>query len=441
MKERLTNNLGLKVLAILLAFFVWLIVSNVSNPLELKTQEVKVEILNEQVLKNSNLTYEVIGKSTVTVSYEVHTLDAHKISNQDFRAYADLSELYDVTGSIPIKIEVVNNKPLINNPSARPGVLQIETEAIQTKGFDLQTHIIGNAEEGYAQGTITLSPNHVDVTGAISAIGKINSVGVEIDLNGRNADFTSALTPVYYDANGNELEMGDEISLNISDVVCKVQILKVKNLNLDFQVSGKVASGYRFTGVESDVKAVSVEGMKSALASLSTLTVPGDLLKLDGATRDISVQVDISSLLPEDVILAGGEEIVASIVLKVEPLETRGLKVATEDIIFTGTEAGKTYAFSTKTLQVDIRGLTEDLDALDLEKLNLEVDVSHMEDGSNKGTLTMDLGEVFELVSAEAFEVLVESEVSDTAVDTKGTEGTTAEETTKETIKETTSSS
>lgn len=55
MKERLTNNLGLKVLAILLAFFVWLIVSNVSNPLELKTQEVKVEILNEQVLKNSNL--------------------------------------------------------------------------------------------------------------------------------------------------------------------------------------------------------------------------------------------------------------------------------------------------------------------------------------------------------------------------------------------------
>ena len=110
MKERLTNNLGLKLLSVFLAFFVWLFVSNVSNPLISDSVDVQVDIINEEILTNNNLTYEVVGKNKVTVSYEVHTLDRHKIKASDFRAYADLSELYDVTGSIPVKVEMVNNK-------------------------------------------------------------------------------------------------------------------------------------------------------------------------------------------------------------------------------------------------------------------------------------------------------------------------------------------
>ena len=44
----------------------------------------------------------------------------------------------------------------------------------------------------------------------------------------------------------------------------------MKNLGLDFQVGGEVADGYRFTGVESDVKSISVEGRKATLASLDS---------------------------------------------------------------------------------------------------------------------------------------------------------------------------
>ena len=32
MKEKLTNNLGLKIISVFLAFFVWLAVVNISNP-------------------------------------------------------------------------------------------------------------------------------------------------------------------------------------------------------------------------------------------------------------------------------------------------------------------------------------------------------------------------------------------------------------------------
>ena len=46
MKERLTNNLGLKILSVVIAVFMWLIMVNV--------QEVTGEMINAEVLAKAN---------------------------------------------------------------------------------------------------------------------------------------------------------------------------------------------------------------------------------------------------------------------------------------------------------------------------------------------------------------------------------------------------
>lgn len=84
MKERLTNNLGLKILSVVIAVFMWLIMVNVSNPLVSDSQEVTVDMINAEVLEKSNLTYEIIGKKTVTISYEVRIRDRYKDLGQRF---------------------------------------------------------------------------------------------------------------------------------------------------------------------------------------------------------------------------------------------------------------------------------------------------------------------------------------------------------------------
>lgn len=409
MKERLTNNPGLKLLAVFLAFFIWLIVSNVSNPIKQDSREVTVDIINADVLKNSNLTYKVIGKSTVTVNYEVHTLDAYKITAGDFRAYADLSELYKVTGSIPIKIDVVNNKGLINGtPAAKPVVLQIETEPIQRKPFKLVTHTTGKQDDEYVIGKVTLMPETIYATGAESVVGKINSIGVEINVDGANSDFSGVAAPVFYDSNGNSLkDLDGDVALNTTEIHYQVSVLKVKNLGLNFQVQGAVADGYRFTGVESDIKSVSVVGMKSTLASLSTLTVPREYLNLDGATKDVVVRVDLSKLLPEHVTIAGDEESTATVTLKVEKLEIRGFTIDMDDVTLAGTSDAYDYSFNSQTVQADIQGLKEDLDSIKVSQLHPTVDVTNLEPGVYKGVLKLDLGEGFGLVKSEDFTVTV----------------------------------
>lgn len=413
MKERLTNNLGLKLLSIFLAFFVWLMVVNVSNPVVYRTQEVTVEMVNGEILERAQQTYEVVGKSTVTVGYNVRTLDAYRISSADFRAYADLAELYEVTGSIPIKVEVVNSntKRLIEEDgiTTNPGVIRIKTEEIQRKGFTLQINSSGTPEEGYAVGTATVTSDYVYVKGPESLIRQINYVGIEIDIDNANSDLSGTAAPILYDANGKNLNFGDKVEINVKEIGYQVPILKVKNLNLDFDVAGEVASGYRFTGVEASMKGVSVVGLKSALANLSSLTIPAEKLNINGLTEDKVVEVDVSEFLPENVKIVDENHIV-TITLKVEALTTRSVLLNVADIQMIGNEEGKEYTFSKDSIEVVVRGLEEDLDSLVITDLNTAIDLTNLEDGIHAGVLSFKVGEAFDVVSYETFEVTVVTE-------------------------------
>ena len=86
MKEKLTKNAGLKLISLLCAFLVWLAVVNVANPVQTKSVEVPVSITNESVLESSNLTYQIDGKSTVTVQVSARARDIYRFSADDSRA-------------------------------------------------------------------------------------------------------------------------------------------------------------------------------------------------------------------------------------------------------------------------------------------------------------------------------------------------------------------
>ena len=138
MKESLTNNLGLKLLSIGAAFFVWLVVVNISNPVIPQSKEIPVEVVNGEMLAKKQLTYDIVEKSSVTIRYEIHTLDAYKIHSTDFKAYIDLADLYEPTGSVPVQIEVLKNKELLgrdisSNITTKPEVLHVKTERLQQK--------------------------------------------------------------------------------------------------------------------------------------------------------------------------------------------------------------------------------------------------------------------------------------------------------------------
>ncbi len=443
MKEKLTNNLSLKILSVFLAFFVWLAVVNISNPEVTGSREVTLDILNEDVLESSNLTYEIQGgKNTVTVSYKVQTLDESLVKASDFRAYIDLADLYEPTGAVPVYVEVQGHKNLFigNPPVAKPGVVRVTTEELQRKPFDLSIKTIGKPEDGYTQGTAVISPTYVYVSGPVSKVGQISSVGIEIDTDNATSNLAGTAKPILYDANGNRLDdlLEDErVTLNRSEVDYELPILKVKNLPLDFETEGRVADGYRFTGIETEVNSVEVVGLKSTLAAITSVKIPKSELNLDGAYADKEVTVDLSKYLPEGVQLSGDTKEI-KIVMKVEPLENRTYVLDTSKIRQVGADSEYSYQFEQDSINVVIQGLKEDLDQLTVDQLGAELDVSNMEPGTHDGQLVFQLGLGYELVRYEVPQIIVhDREPSNTPAstesETEGPAGETEETTETET--------
>jgi YbbR domain-containing protein len=381
MNARLTNNLGLKILSILLAFFIWLLVVNVSNPEVTRSQDVALEIMNDSVLLDANRTYELSRKS-VSVTYEIHTLDEYKIRPSDFRAYIDLSELYDVTGSVQVKVEVLNNSNLLRSVYAKPGVVRVQTEEIQSKDFSLTVHTQGRTIDGYTINEIRLSPESLTVEGPMSQVGLINSVGIDINIDNASADMTGVAQPVFYDANGNELKLDDRVLMNIDEVDYHVSVNRVKEIPLELEVSGTAAAGYRYTGYQCAEDRIAVSGRENVLDDVSVFTIPESALNVDNLSSNQTISVDLRSYLPDGLSLAEWQNPVIEVVLEVEPLTSKKVNLTQADILFEGAEDEKNYRITPNRLEVTVHGLDEALDRLRNSELGASVDVAGLENGT-----------------------------------------------------------
>lgn len=410
MKERLINNLGLKILSVFLAFIIWLVVVNVSNPLVESRREIALEIENEQVLTAAKRAYDV-GKSTVTVTFDVHARDSYRVQASDFRAYIDLSELYDVTGSVPVKVEVLKNDDIYYNVSSKPGVIRVSTEDMQTKLFELEADIQGKTAEGYAFASAHLFPEAVTVEGPMSQVGLINHVGVKIDIEGKNSDTKGHTGLLFYDANGNELSVDDRVHTNADETGIDyiVYVNRVKELSLDFEVTGNAAPGYSYSGVECSRRSVSVTGSKSGLASVNSVMIPASVLNVNGAVEDKIVMVDIREFLPEGVELAGTEDPVVEIRLRVEPMATRTLELIEADITMTGKDALMNYRLIPEKIVITVQGLDEDLAELTRRDLRASLDLAGLREGIHEGRLQIEENERFSVVSQDEFQIEVVS--------------------------------
>ena len=98
-------------------------------------------------------------------------------------------------------------------------------------------------------------------------------------------------------------------------------------------------------GVETSVKNVSVAGLKSDLAGISTLTVQDPLLNIDGATSDKTCEIDLKDFLEPNITIAGMSDTVITVTLKVEPLREKTFTVNTKDIALNGKSDNYSYTF------------------------------------------------------------------------------------------------
>ena len=202
MKKKLTSNLTLKILSIVVAFVFWLLVVNQIDPVTTKTfYSIPVKILNENVITSADQVYEIESGDKVNVVVKGKRSVIERLSASDFSATVDLSELSKVN-AVSIQVALKKNLNEEIELDTNNAVMKVKLEERMTDKFKVEVEHQGELSDNYMLGEIVAKPNIIEVSCGKSKFKKIDHVGVMVTLNGESANFQKDYSPILYDKDG-----------------------------------------------------------------------------------------------------------------------------------------------------------------------------------------------------------------------------------------------
>lgn len=326
-KYKLTNNLGLKIIAFIFAALLWLIVVNLDNPVVNRTfREVSVTIVNDDIITSAGDVYQVVGEQTVSVVVYATRDISQELDAEDIVATADITEMDTTTGLVPIKISIPDYNGKYESAEAVPRNLTIKREKSGKKVLSLSVKADNEPADGYILGEMTVEPEQITLSGAESVLEQIARAEARVDVKGMTSRQKRAAELRLYDADGNALNLTQiENDLGEEGIIVSVEILKLKSVPITLTVSGTPADGYKFTGGTSTPETLQVCGKSEDLEGFDKIEISGNILDISGAADTVEKTIDISAYLPDGVKLAEENSGNIKITLKVEKEGTRSI--------------------------------------------------------------------------------------------------------------------
>ena len=393
MADKLKNNIGLKIVALAFAFLLWFVVVNIDDPIDNKTYQVNVTVLNPDVITNAGKSYQVVDNTgSVAVTVKARRKVLSKITPSNIVATADLKEMQDT--SVPIRISISGYEGQYESASANPRNIQVKVENTQKKTFPITGVATGKTRAGFVVGELVPSPTTIDVSGPESLIAKINKVVAKVDVSELAMDTSLETKVLYYDAADNLIDQS-RLSSNCdkSGVSVFVDIWNTKNIDLIFDTSAiRTARGYVFAGIEVEPQKLEVSGSPDKLKDLEEIKINKSVLKKTGLKANEEVLVDIQTYLPEGISLVDSNLGKVVVRIKVEKAGTKTLDIPTGSISVLNAPNLK-LEYEKQGIEVTFTGKEDALNNLTMESLtngDLVVAID-LESFQSKGTHTVPL--------------------------------------------------
>ena len=396
-KKALTANIGFKILALVFSIALWMIVVNVDDPEQTKTFTATVQVINENVLTDQGKYYTLTDGNTVSFRVTAQRSVLERLSSSDFTATADMNYLED-DERIPVDI-TVNRYASSVRISAQRLYLKVEVGDEMDARFSIRGETTGDPADGFAVDEVSVVPNVISVRGPAEYVSKIESVRAYCDVTGRNMDTSETVVPVFYDADGKEVDT-TRLQISVDTVDVYVEIVSVKEVPIVVETSGSLADGLELTGITTDPATVMIKGESSELNRVTNITIPASVISLSDITQDLTTTVDITSYLPDGVTLLDSQDAQVSVKVGVAGETTQEFDVPVDNISVRNLERGYTTSFSASTVKVSITALQSELSRLSANSITGYVDVSGLVPGTYNLPITMNLDEDYRVGQA-----------------------------------------
>lgn len=400
MKNKLfLKNFPLKLLGFVLAVLLWLILNNTQDPVI--TSSVTVPITyDESGLAEKNMVA-ITKPTSITIPVKLHRSRLRYLSSDDFTVTANLTEVIGDIKEAPEASKV--SIEITKTPSANyiqsweypqsQGYVRVVLDTLKSATYLVQFNIIKELPEGYQVGTLSSDPSRVTVSGPTSAFSNLASVKAIVDLSAISDGGSVTAQLALYDGNNRTLS-GSGLTISQDTVEVTVGLNQTKEISISIAgSSGTPADGYVVSKVDYTPKLLTISGSKTALANISTISIPSEELDITGASGNKTFEIAIGPYLPEGITLYEGQSETISVTIELEQLQTRSFQVNAAQFSFLNTRDDYEYELIDSTLTLTLQALEADLDNFNPETLQGTIDVGGLAAGEYINvpvTLTLD---------------------------------------------------
>lgn len=368
----LIANLATLLLSFILALVIWINAMQVGDPDVKRAIQIPATLIGipEDVIRirptNEN--------PTVLITYEGPTSIVTSLSQDDFTAIIDVSEVepgQDIV--VPIDVQAEDTRVTLEAPI--PETVTVRLEKLVTREIDVELEIRGDVARGHTMGEPLIDPPTITVSGRETEVDLLDFAQVTVFLNDDTQTRIESPQPLFYNRQGRVASVnGLQLSTD------QVQVTIPINESADFatkvitaDVIGQVAPGYRVLSATVEPPSVLVTGRPTQLAL--PFTVKTEPIDITGLTE--TFQGPVSLILPEGITLDSVTEI--TVTVQIEPFSST--KIYNQPIELLGITEALEATILPDTVRVVLFGPSPVLDTLTEQEVRVSLDLFGLEPG------------------------------------------------------------
>lgn len=393
MKNKLSQNLGLKLGSFLFACILWIIVTNINDPIKtLSFNNVPVNIRNADLITDNGKIYEVLDNTDtigiVTISAKRSIIDSLDQSN--VVAVADMNDLTSIN-TINIQLSTNKYNDLLESIRGNIDSVKLNIEDKTSKTLPIRIDTTGTVRDGYMIGESTLEQNLIEISGPESVISQVKRAAATVNVSGFTNNIGTDSEIRLYDED-DRIVTSDSINKSISKVRVTVEILEMKTVPINWKVKGTPARGYLATGeIDATRNEVVIAGRSKVIQNIESIDIPETVLDISGMSENLETIVDLNDYLPDGVIFAE-ENFRGRVQVNVfiEPIAERTVTMYINRIQIENMPEGFVGEIESdeNTYQLTLTGLAKDLDAVEVSDLQATADMAAFMEAERMETMS-----------------------------------------------------
>ena len=314
-KNALTKNIGLKIVAIIIGTIIWLAVVNTSDPEKTVTvHNIPITITNQNSITKKGMVYDVTTKQNVDVTVSGNRSVVSSLNPDDFVATASLKELSMVKAApVTVKLKDKSVGRRVDIISQDVNTVTININKVTKEKYPIEVKFEGEPSEGYMATVGSMSFNKVLVKASEEAQKEIDKVAAICDVDGADSDFSKNCKLVFLDKDGKTIKP-KHAKLYKKKVKVYVHLSEEKEVPISLATPGKPKKGYKVKSVELTPSTVKLVGDSKKLKDVEQINIT-ETIDLSGKSSNTELEINLDKYVPEGLYIDGSHTVKVKIII------------------------------------------------------------------------------------------------------------------------------